>query len=103
MGARASSVGASAGLFALLTFAGIRRRGLALLSAGVLVLIAIACFFGPMISHSATSTAFSPLLPPNATNPMGTDALGRDLLVRVLEGGQISLIAGFSVALLCLS
>lgn len=106
MGNRASSipaVGRSARLVALLTFEGIRRRGLALFCAGVLVLIAIACFLGPMISHSATSTAFSPLLPPNAVNPMGTDALGRDLLVRVLEGGQVSLMAGFSVALLCLS
>ncbi len=32
------------------------------------------------------------LLPPSATNPFGTDALGRDLLARIVWGARISLL-----------
>ena len=35
--------------------------------------------------------------PPSLTHPMGTDALGRDLMTRVLYGGRISLAVGLSV------
>ena len=34
---------------------------------------------------------------PSLTHPMGTDALGRDLMTRVLYGGRISLLVGLSV------
>ena len=40
------------------------------------------------------------LLPPTFEHPFGTDRLGRDLLARVLEGGQTSLIIGFLSALI---
>lgn len=40
--------------------------------------------------------------PPSLTHPMGTDALGRDLLTRVLFGGRISLAVGLSVMLITL-
>ena len=35
--------------------------------------------------------------PPSVAHPMGTDALGRDLMTRVLYGGRISLLVGISV------
>ena len=35
--------------------------------------------------------------PPSVAHPMGTDALGRDLMTRVLYGGRISLSVGLSV------
>ncbi len=34
---------------------------------------------------------------PSLSHPMGTDAQGRDLMTRVLYGGRISLLVGFSV------
>lgn len=35
------------------------------------------------------------LTPPSFENPFGTDRLGRDILARILQGGQTSLIIGF--------
>jgi len=40
--------------------------------------------------------------PPSMTHPMGTDALGRDLMTRVLYGGRISLLVGLSVMMITL-
>lgn len=40
------------------------------------------------------------LLAPSMDHCFGTDRLGRDLLARVMEGGQVSLLIGFSSALI---
>ncbi len=40
--------------------------------------------------------------PPSMSHPMGTDALGRDLMTRVLYGGRISLLVGLSVMVITL-
>ena len=37
--------------------------------------------------------------PPSAAHPLGTDELGRDLLLRLLYGGQVSLLVGLAAAL----
>lgn len=42
------------------------------------------------------------LLPPSASHPFGTDALGRDLLARLVEGARVSLLVGFGATLLAL-
>lgn len=90
-------------LAAILLLKGIRRRGLALVCLAMLLAIAIACFLGPAFTYNPNSTAFSPLLAPSFEHPMGTDALGRDQLARVLHGGQTSLLVGAAVAILCLT
>ena len=41
--------------------------------------------------------------PPSWTHPFGTDGLGRDVLVRVLYGGRVSLSVGFLVVGITLS
>lgn len=43
------------------------------------------------------------LQPPSWEHPFGTDALGRDLLTRVLYGGRISLIVGISVVIVAIT
>ncbi len=40
--------------------------------------------------------------PPSLSHPMGTDALGRDLMTRVLYGGRVSLMVGLSVMVITL-
>jgi ABC-type dipeptide/oligopeptide/nickel transport system permease subunit len=65
---------------------------------GALILIAIV---GPTIApYSDREIAGISLASPNAVNWMGTDALGRDIMSRVLFGARISLAVGlFSVAI----
>jgi peptide/nickel transport system permease protein len=72
------------------------------LSTSVLVLIAVLCFLGPLFyRHSAY--VLNPqdiLLSPSWEHLFGTDRLGRDVLARVLVGGQVSLIIGVSSAVI---
>ncbi|UKA60469.1 ABC transporter permease [Arthrobacter sp. FW306-2-2C-D06B] len=70
---------------------------------GLLVVIALASFIGPYFALSPSEPKFGVLLAPNASHLMGTDSLGRDVFARVLVGGQISLVVGVAVGLLCLT
>jgi peptide/nickel transport system permease protein len=67
---------------------------------GIMLLLT---FVGPFIAASPVATAYTPLQPPSSANLLGTDQIGRDYLARVLQGGQISLLVGFAVALVCLT
>jgi peptide/nickel transport system permease protein len=46
-----------------------------------------------------TPDLFNRFAPPSATNPLGTDELGRDLLLRLLHGARVSLAVGLATAL----
>jgi oligopeptide transport system permease protein len=74
------------------------RNKAALLSLIVLVCITLACVFGPMLlPHTYEDTDWDAMgIAPTLVNAhwFGTDALGRDLLVRCLIGGRISLMVG---------
>src|SRR4051812_3370347 len=74
------------------------RNKAAVASAIVLVLIAAACVFGPMLLPNAfDSTDWDAMKLPPTLQGMhwwGTDESGRDLLVRCLVGGRISLMVG---------
>ena len=71
--------------------------GLAVL---VLAVILLATLFAPLLAPH-DPLALSPLnrlKPPGGDFPLGTDALGRDLLSRVLHGGRVSLLIGIGTA-----
>jgi len=76
---------------------------LAVVSSFVLLLIAFACFIGPFFfPFSADDADFDNLSAPIdlvSAHVFGTDDLGRDLLVRVLVSGRVSLALGFFGAL----
>ena len=58
----------------------------------LLVVLAPLSPYDPEVSNMAVRNQ-----PPSWQHPMGTDALGRDLLTRVLYGGRISLLVGLLV------
>lgn len=74
------------------------RHRVALASFVVLVLIALACFIGPLLLPNApadsdwSAISIAPTLA--GWHWFGTDELGRDLLVRTLVGGRVSLEVG---------
>ena len=62
------------------------------LSGAIVVLAAV----GPLVSpHSATAFVAQPFAHPDASNLLGGDILGRDVLSRVLNGGWVLLIMAF--------
>ncbi len=86
-----------------LQFRRFRQNRLAMASVVVLVLIVLLCFLGPYAFPFTGEDADFDFIstPAEFTWPhlFGTDDFGRDLLVRVLEGGQVSLTIGFLGAL----
>lgn len=60
--------------------------------------IALLCLIGPFFSpHSPETTQLAyGAQPPSSAHWFGTDELGRDLLVRTLAGGRISIGVGFA-------
>jgi len=71
----------------------------AMVSMVILALITIACFAGPLLVPFELDEVFWDYImsPPSLESGhlFGTDANGRDLLVRTLYGGQVSLTVGF--------
>ncbi|MBW8888170.1 MAG: ABC transporter permease [Fibrobacteres bacterium] len=60
-----------------------------------LALLTLAVFIGPsFLPHYEKQVLAMQLAAPTWAHPMGTDHLGRDLLARVLKGGQLSLAIG---------
>jgi oligopeptide transport system permease protein len=79
-------------------WARLRRDRAALAGAALLAAIAAACALGPL-ALGLDPLATEPALrhrPPSPSHWFGTDALGRDLLVRVLVGGRTSLLVGLA-------
>lgn len=75
----------------------LRKNRLAVVALVLFVLITLFCFIGPFFSpysHEAQNLAYG-AQGPSLKHWLGTDTLGRDLLVRIMEGGRISLGVGF--------
>ncbi len=81
------------------------RRNLSLGIGGTLVAILILLgIFGPMVARHDPVAIDLPraLAGPTANHPLGCDALGRDMLARLLYGARLSLAVSISVVALSL-
>lgn len=70
----------------------------------VLSVLSLTAVCAPLIEAAMGMDAdavdlFNRLSPPSPAHPLGTDELGRDLMLRLLEGGRVSLAVGLSAAL----
>jgi peptide/nickel transport system permease protein len=70
----------------------------------VLGLIAAASFAAPLVvallgTDAQAVDLFDRVAGPSAAHPLGTDELGRDVLLRLLDGGRVSLAIGTAAAL----
>jgi peptide/nickel transport system permease protein len=82
----------------------LRRRPLAVASAVVLLVLATVALAAPMVAawRGIDPNAVDLLQrfePPSARHWLGTDEIGRDVLLRLLLGGQVSLFVGLVAAL----
>jgi peptide/nickel transport system permease protein len=75
---------------------------LALVGAGIFVLLAAVCFLGPLLHRTdqVHTDLASVHLPPGPGHPLGTDGVGYDQLGRLMLGGQTSIIVGLAAGLL---
>src|SRR3954470_10466027 len=75
------------------------KNHLAVLSCFVLLFIVLSCYVGPFFfpftSEDADFDNISAPVDLFTAHPFGTDDLGRDLLLRTLDGGKVSLALGF--------
>lgn len=74
----------------------LRKHHLAMVGLGLVIFMVLFCFVGPYLApHDAQHQELElSQQPPNSTYWFGTDQLGRDVFVRVMAGGQISLLVG---------
>lgn len=83
---------------ARITWSRFRRHPGARAGAVVLLVMVLAVLLAPLSPYDPEiSDLTHQLQPPSWAHPMGTDALGRDLLTRVLYGGRVSLTVGLLV------
>ncbi|HEY9536251.1 MAG TPA: ABC transporter permease [Kiloniellaceae bacterium] len=80
------------------------RHRLAVGSLVFLILLALGTTAAPLVESwlgvdGNLVDLFNAKQPPSPQHPLGTDELGRDLLVRLLYGGQVSLLVGLAAAL----
>ena len=81
------------------------RNRPAVMALCLLVALFVCCYaVPPLLPWRYTDLDFGELLqPPSARHWFGTDALGQDLLARILRGMQKSMLIGFCVALISTS
>lgn len=83
----------------------LRKNRLAVFGIWALVVVTLACVAGPWFSPYGYEQQNLDLgaSPPGAQHWLGTDTLGRDLLVRLLYGGRVSLGVGLAATFVALT
>jgi oligopeptide transport system permease protein len=86
------------------TWSDLTRNRAAVAGAVVLLVIAVGCLAGPLLSPYGfdQQDLAAQYEPPSLAHPFGTDIAGRDLLTRVAYGGRISLLVGIVATLVSL-
>ena len=81
-----------------------RKNRLAMIGLAFLIVMVIMSIVVPMLSKYGFETQNIEIRNslPSLEHPFGTDKLGRDIFVRVMYGGRISLAIAFSSAFICL-
>jgi oligopeptide transport system permease protein len=81
------------------------KNKLAIAGAVILLVLALASFAGPLFLQQSYETQNLQLgaTPPSAQHWLGTDTLGRDLLVRLLYGGRVSIAVGLCATAVALT
>ncbi|MFP4069980.1 MAG: ABC transporter permease [Opitutales bacterium] len=80
------------------------RNRMARIGGLIFIAIALLCLIGPLVSDKSfesTQLAYG-ARPPSAEHFFGTDELGRDLFIRTLIGGRISIGVGFAATVVAL-
>lgn len=74
------------------------KNKLAVAGFGVVVFMFVLCFIGPFFSPYTDNKINMAMMnkAPNLQHLLGTDALGRDILTRVMQAGRISLTVGLA-------
>lgn len=83
----------------------LQRNRLAMVSLFLFFAIALFCVVGPFLSvhDGEAQDLLKGATSPSAEHWFGTDTLGRDLLVRTMEGGRISLLVGLVATMVALA
>jgi oligopeptide transport system permease protein len=87
----------------------LRKNRMAVACGALFAVIVVFCFVGPLIARAVAGldgvTQDYALLatPPSVAHPFGTDSLGRDMLVRVMMGGQVAIMVAIVATLVALT
>jgi len=83
----------------------LQKNKLAVFGLWTLIVISFACVVGPWLMHEGYEVQNLNIgaSRPSGAHWLGTDTLGRDLLVRLLIGGRISLAVGLAATLVALT
>ena len=88
-----------------LTWRHFRKHKLALVGMTILGLLVFGTIVIPWVTHydPGKTSILNKYLSPSLDNLMGTDGLGRDMLIRSMDGGRISLLIGLLAMLLAIT
>ncbi len=88
-----------------ITWRHFRRHRLAVLGSCILIALVLGAIFVPLLAgyDPGKTHILDQFLAPSAQHPMGTDGLGRDMLLRVLAGGRISIAIGLLAMFLAIT